>query len=80
MPQTHISGMAARDRWETDLKCPKCGLTGHAMMSEEDHPWVGSDFGRSIDSLSEGFKVVHRKPSQNSEILCAECNVKVEWI
>src|SRR5216684_2599917 len=28
--------MAARERWETALKCPKCGREGAAKWSEED--------------------------------------------
>jgi hypothetical protein len=76
--KAHIAGMA-RDRWETDLKCPKCGLSGHAKISEENHPWVGIDYGRPIDGFSEGFVVVFRKPSHDSDILCVKCNIMVEW-
>jgi hypothetical protein len=74
-----LGGMAARNRWEADMKCPGCGRTGHAQMSE-DHAPGGGDYGRSVDSLSEGFKVVHRKPSQDSDIVCVKCNMKPEWI
>jgi hypothetical protein len=70
--------MAARDRWSIDLKCPNCGKTGTADISEEDHPWVRGDIGRTIDFLSDGFGSYN--PGTNSvqqRINCATCKVDV---
>ncbi|MNQ75879.1 hypothetical protein D3C85_906870 [compost metagenome] len=69
--------MAARDRWERSLSCPKCGLTGPADISENDYPFMRRP-DRTIDYLSNGFRVVQPAlPSAMPEIHCSTCNVKV---
>ena len=74
-----LGGMADRERWEIDLRCPQCGLRGHARISQ-NHPLVGSDDGQTVDGLTVGFKVIAHKLSQNSEIHCSSCNVEAKRI
>ena len=74
-----LGGMADRERWEIDLRCPQCGLRGHARISQ-NHPLVGSDDAQTVDGLTAGFKVIAHKLSQNSEIHCSSCNVEAKRI
>lgn len=67
--------MAARVRDDTDIKCPKCGLTGVAQTSAGDHAYMKSD-EFSIDALPEGFSVVtETKWRRESTIQCNKCKV-----
>jgi hypothetical protein len=78
-----LTDMAARERWETDLECSQCGRAGHAKMSQEDHPWIGTgDTGQRVDALTSGFEVIEKRPSQDSEINCSACGVKAKakWV
>ena len=74
-----LGGMADRECWEIDLRCPQCGLLGHARISQ-DHPLIDSDDGQTVDGLTVGFKVIAHKLSQNSEIHCSSCNVEAKRI
>jgi hypothetical protein len=49
--------MAARDRFELTLRCPKCGATGEAKVSEDDYPFMRSPHFR-VDEAPEGFDIV----------------------
>lgn len=70
--------MAARDRWTRDLKCPDCGVAGTAEISEEDHPWVRGDIGRTVDLCPPGFAVIEGKThSTQTQIVCATCKTVV---
>jgi len=53
--------MTARDRFTSELKCPVCGKTGIAELSQEDG-WSFSNGDQStrIDFLPEGFFVVSK--------------------
>jgi hypothetical protein len=67
--------MAARDRDESTIKCPKCGKTGVAEHSTGDHPYMRSD-EFSIDKLPEGFEVVKEtKWRYESSVQCTDCKV-----
>lgn len=69
--------MAARDRWTTKLRCPKCGNSGEARMSEDDYPFMRSP-GFSADDLPEGFTITKQAETQGgTEIVCTTCKVKV---
>lgn len=69
--------MAARDRFEINLQCVKCGVSGTAEVSEEDHPWMRSP-GFSVDSLPEGFKLIRESEfREKTEIACIQCGVLV---
>jgi hypothetical protein len=54
------------DRWTENLRCPNCGKTGAARLSQEDGWTV------RVDSVPEGFKVV------GSNFYCALCDCPVE--
>jgi hypothetical protein len=46
--------MAARDRSTLDIKCPACGRSGVAKVSEDDHPYQ-RDPGFRVDEMPVGF-------------------------
>lgn len=65
--------MAARDRYTLDLKCPKCGRTGFANVSEDDYPFMRS-LRFSVDAISPGFRVQKEgKSALDTVIVCAGC-------
>jgi hypothetical protein len=74
--RAHITSMAARDRWTSNLICPTCGREGTAQISEADHPWV-RDLDRTIDSWSLGFLVIPGKTNLTQQIVCEECKTVV---
>jgi hypothetical protein len=49
--------MAVRDRWEVDLRCPVCGVSGAAVVSEVDDPPVRSSGTLRVDRLPDGFRL-----------------------
>lgn len=69
--------MAARDRWEVTVKCPKCGRTGTVDVSEDDHPWMRGDT-RRIDAVSEGVSADLEGHPGTVVATCTSCNVKME--
>jgi hypothetical protein len=70
--------MAARDRFTISLKCPKCGRTGEAQVSEDDYPFMRSP-RFSVDSLPDGFEVKkHAATRVETEIICSTCKVLVK--
>jgi len=71
--------MADRECWEIGLRCPQCGLRGHARISQ-NHPLIEPDDGQTVDGLTIGFKVLAHKLSQNSEIRCSSCDVVAKRI
>ncbi|MGY3584434.1 hypothetical protein ACVIGB_006508 [Bradyrhizobium sp. USDA 4341] len=68
--------MAARDRFELQLRCPKCGAHGKAKASEEDYPFM-SNPGFRVDELPADFEIV--KPAahrQETVAIHTPCKVK----
>lgn len=51
--------MAARDRFTLGMKCPACGNSGTAQVSEDDHPYM-RDPGFQVDEYPVGFSEVNR--------------------
>ena len=47
--------MTARDRWERELKCPVCGKTGTARISEADGWEFQNDQSTRVDFTPDGF-------------------------
>lgn len=47
--------MTARDRWEQDLKCPECGRTGVARVSQADGWAYQNDQSTRVDYVPKGF-------------------------
>jgi hypothetical protein len=67
--------MAARDRFTLVLKCPKCGVSGVANVSEDDYPFMRSP-RFAIDDMPKAF--VETKSSdrrQETEVMCRDCKV-----
>lgn len=70
--------MAARDRWDYGLKCPKCGATGRAFVSEDDHPWMRDPHFR-VDSIEGEFYVETRgRSAADTTIACKVCKVAAD--
>lgn len=67
--------MAARDRWEVEVKCPKCGHTGAVDVSEDDHPFMRGDT-RTIDAVSAGFTADLEGLPGRVVATCTTCSVK----
>jgi hypothetical protein len=65
-----ISTMSTTDEWNEDLRCPKCGRTGIASLSQGDDANIPT-----VYSVPDGFKVVatHYGP----DFHCASCKVAV---
>ncbi len=61
--------MMARERYETALKCPKCGRTGKADMSDKKSTMIEVDYDTQVDGVPEEFKTVGR------DVFCEKCNV-----
>lgn len=67
--------MAARDRYDVRLECPKCGNSGTAEASENDYPFMRSlDF--RYDSLPDGFTVHQKSESRSETVLKCTCGEK----
>lgn len=43
--------MSARDAYTIDVRCPRCGRTGVAEVSEHERPSVYSGLGRRVDKV-----------------------------
>ena len=60
-----------RDEWIEKLRCPLCGKTGLASLSQGE-----SDDAPSVHSVANGFNVVDTKYGPNFR--CGNCDVEVE--
>jgi len=60
--------MAAFERWTEILRCPNCGLTGVANLSQSKHV----DAVIVIDTMSWGFKAVSSQ--YGDTYFCDDCN------
>jgi hypothetical protein len=58
------------DEWNEKLRCPKCGRTGTASLSQSDDTNIPT-----VHSVPDGFKVVATSDAPNFH--CASCNVPV---
>jgi len=59
-----------KDQWKETLRCPICGKTGMASLSQDN-----SDTP-TIDLVPDGFKVVSTKHGPNFN--CGSCDVAVK--
>jgi hypothetical protein len=74
---THISGVTGRDQWTEILRCPKCGMTGSAELSQaNDQAFRDGDQDVRVDSLPDGFKVI--QVEHGIDFCCASCDIPVE--
>jgi predicted RNA-binding Zn-ribbon protein involved in translation (DUF1610 family) len=67
--------MSARDRWTEKLKCPNCGLTGEARLSQLDGYSYMSDQSTRVDEVPDGFHAVDRPNSNLVDFYCDRCDV-----
>ena len=70
----------ARDRYSLLLKCPGCGRSGQAHVSENDGwSFMRGDREREVDSVPEGFTVVDHGRNRGDEIIIhCECGSVAE--
>lgn len=65
--------MAARERWTSQERCPRCGAESEVRWSEEDHPWVTWDWGRRVDAISEPLYAVQAGSNSNKLTIYCRC-------
>ena len=58
------------DEWKEQLRCPMCGKTGMASVSQDDESAIPI-----VQTVPDGFRVVARRYGPNFE--CDACNVAV---
>ena len=73
--------MTARDRFTSDLECPRCGRTGTVHLSQEDGwAWLNNS-STTIEDMPDGFRAERKsgvgKLEFDLEFYCIDCNVKV---
>ena len=70
-----MNGKAQRDSYRLDLRCPQCGKTGTAAVSEEDYPFTQNRHF-SLDSLTPGFRAENvGNDVTKMKIICSDCDV-----
>jgi len=71
--------MAARDRYDVDIECPKCKGKGVLHMSENDYPFMRS-VDRRIDQVDGNFtaRIVMKTRVEKIEINCGSCSETFE--
>jgi hypothetical protein len=58
--------MTARDQWTENLKCPTCGRTGSAELSQASgQAFHDGDQAIRVDHVPEGFKAVQFEYGSN---------------
>lgn len=68
--------MSARDRYSVDLKCPHCGSTGTADISENDHAYAPPE--ARVEGIRGGFRL-SENPHRNitsMKFKCTLCGVE----
>jgi hypothetical protein len=66
----HICRMAERDQWTENLKCPRCGKTGSAELSQTNgQAFHDGDQAVRVDHVSEGSKAVQFEYGSNFYLL-----------
>ncbi len=62
--------MSTTDEWNEELRCPKCGVTGMAGLSQGDEADIPT-----VHSVPDGFEVIATQYGPN--FYCTMCNVAV---
>jgi hypothetical protein len=63
--------MASIDEWDEKLRCPSCGKTGTARLSQ-----ANGDNMPTVLSIPDGFKVVLTEYGPNFR--CGTCDIAVD--
>jgi len=71
--------MAARDRYDLDIECPKCKAKGVLYMSENDYPFMRSR-DRRIEKVEGNFtaRIAVKARVEKIEIDCTSCSETFE--
>jgi hypothetical protein len=59
-----------KDQWNENLRCPTCGKTGKASLTEDN------EGAPTVDLVPDGFKIVDSTYGLNFH--CANCDVAVK--
>ena len=70
MSKRGVSRFVMRDQWNENLRCPTCGKTGKASLSQD------SEDAPTVDLVPDGFKVVDTPHGLNFH--CGSCQVAVK--
>jgi hypothetical protein len=66
--------MGTRDSWTVDLRCPACGASGIAHVSDDEHPINMSGGTLRVDRLPAGFSVREMGPTmRTTKFECISC-------
>ena len=57
----------AREKYESLLRCPMCGRTGLADMSDDKSH--GGDYDTRVESVTKGFEI------KGNDVICSACKV-----
>jgi hypothetical protein len=69
--------VTARDRFAVKLRCPKCGNSGIAQLSQEDGwSYMNGDRSTQIDALPEGFEA--RTVKRRLKFFCVPCGIEAQ--
>jgi hypothetical protein len=60
-----------KDEWNETLRCPRCGGTGTAGLSQGE-----ADETPSVQSMPDGFEVVDTE--YGPTFYCGDCDVEVD--
>lgn len=66
--------MAARDRYDVNVNCPKCGEKGMLQVSENDYPFMRR-LDKTVDSMDGNFSAKINGDSDIS-LVCGNCSEK----
>lgn len=66
--------MSARDEYKITVRCPHCGNTGVAAVSEYERPSLYSGIGRRVDKAPPGFRD-DRGDGSDFRLSCIPCGV-----
>ncbi len=65
--RAHI-GRMAREKYESLLRCPMCGRTGLADMSDDKSSKIG-DYDTRVEAVTQGFEI------KGNDVICSVCQV-----
>jgi hypothetical protein len=65
--RAHI-GRMAREKYESMLRCPMCGRTGLADMSDDKSHKIG-DYDTRVEAVTQGFEI------KGKDVICSACQV-----
>jgi hypothetical protein len=57
-----------REKYESLLRCPMCGRTGLADMSDDKSSKIG-DYDTRVEAVTQGFEI------KGKDVICSVCQV-----